>query len=208
VPFSCQGSGYWYFKCLCLELKAGAGPEYLPAPLGPGSMEWMPAWADLWAGPAFGTPLWIGDEDMICPAKGFSVAVNRSGFDVHPVARPLPHFTFKGKSPKFMRHHPPLDRSFETGLVLNRGARLGLFLRGSPIGGACCRRGLSLSHSPSHPMRDAALYWPRLAPTSGSRILAGGAGLPRVAPKRVSHGQQNAYRCVSPRRNQGGRPSW
>jgi hypothetical protein len=31
--FSCCGSGNWYFKCLCLDLKAGAGPKPLSAPL-------------------------------------------------------------------------------------------------------------------------------------------------------------------------------
>jgi len=32
VPFSCQGSGYWYFKCLCLESNL-EWTESLPAPL-------------------------------------------------------------------------------------------------------------------------------------------------------------------------------
>jgi len=159
------------------------------------------------AGPPFWAPLRIGNEDMICPAKDFSAAVNGSLFDVFPVARPLTGCTFKAMSPKFMRHQLPPDRSLMHGLALNHGACLGLSFYGSPSGCMCSRHGLPLSRLSSHPMRDAASTWPRLAPTSASRILAGGASLPRVAPKRVSHGQQNAYRCVSPRRNQGGRPS-
>jgi hypothetical protein len=160
---------------------------------------------------------------MSCPAKGFSAAVNRSGFDVLSLAWPPALSTFKGAafafqafqapfafqamSPEFMRRHPPLDRSFATGPARNRGALMGLSLCGSPAGDACRRRELPLSHSSSHPMRNAALHWPRQAPTSGSRTPAGSSGLRHIAPKRVSHGQQNAYRCVSPRRNQGGRPS-
>jgi hypothetical protein len=157
--------------------------------------------------PAFGALPRIGNEGMICPAKAFSAAIsaaiNDCRFDVFPAAWP-----FTGMSPKFMRHHPSPDRSFMTRLAPHRGAHILEFsLCGSPIGGTCCRQGLHLFHLSFHPMRDAALYRPRLASTSDSRILAGGASFPRVAPKRVSHGQQNAYRCVSPRRNQGGRPS-
>lgn len=152
---------------------------------------------------------------MICPAKGLLAAVNRSGFDARSLAWPLALFTFQAMSPitfqamspKFKRHHSPPHRIFEAGPAHNRGARLGLSLCGSPAGGARRRGGLPLSHSSSHPMRYAALRSPRQAPTSGSRTLTGSSGLRRIAPKRVSHGQQNAYRCISPRRNQGGRPS-
>jgi hypothetical protein len=158
-------------------------------------------------GPRFRGAVRIGDEDMICPAKGLLAAVNRSGFDVRPLAWPLALFTFQAMSPKFTRQHSPPHRIFEAGPAHNRGARLGLSLCGSPAGGARRRGGLPLSHSSSHPMRYAALRWPRQAPTSGSRTLTGSSGLRRIAPKRVSHGQQNAYRCISPRRNQGGRPS-
>ena len=164
--------------------------------------------------PAFGAPLRIGDKDMICPAKDLA-AHNRSGFEVPPVVFVYAPFSVKGACfsrktmrPVFLRNQmPSLDQRFEAGLTPHHRTLLVVSFCRSPRGDAGRPGDLNLSPIFSHPVRTAVYSRPRLAPWSSIGILAGSAAQPRVAPKRVSHGQQNAYRCVSPRRNQGGRPS-
>jgi hypothetical protein len=152
-------------------------------------------------------PFPIGNEDMTRPAMGLLAADDQLGYGILAVAWPAVVVASKGVITAFMRccHNP--DRNRRTGLTRKSAARPSLSRCGTPGGGASCRPTPPFSHSLSYPLRDAALRRPRLAPTSGLRILAGGTGPLRVAPERVSHGQQNAYRCVSPRRNQSGRPS-
>jgi len=158
-------------------------------------------------GSHLGAPFSIGNVDMTCPAMGLLAAADPLGYGILPVAWPSVVVASKGVIPEFMRRYRRPDRSRRTGLTQTRAARPGLSRGGTPGGGASCRPTPPFSHSPSHPLRDAALRRPHLAPASGLRTLAGGTGPLRVAPERVSHGQQNAYRCVSPRRNESGRPS-
>jgi hypothetical protein len=165
-----------------------------------------PPGLDVWTVP-FGAPFPIGNEDMTCPARGLLPAVDRVGYGMRPVAWPGVVVASNGVITEFMRCYRRPDRRRRTGLNHNRAPRPSLSRGGTPSGGASCRPAPPFSRSLSHPLRDAALRRPRLAPTSGLRTLAGGTGPLRVAPERVSHGQQNAYRCVSPRRNQSGRPS-
>lgn len=158
-------------------------------------------------GSQFGAPFPIGDDDMTCPAMGLLAAVDQLGYGILAVPWPAVVVASKGVITEFTRCYRRRDRSRRTGLTPTGAARPSLSRGGTPSGGAPCHPTPPFSHSLSHPLRDAALRRPRLAPTSGLRTLAGSAGPMRVAPERVSHGQQNAYRCVSPRRNQSGRPS-
>jgi|ERR1700720_3895833 len=144
---------------------------------------------------------------MTCPAMGPLAAIDRLGYGILPVAWPPVVVASKGVITEFMRCDRRPDQSRRTGLTHNGAARPRLSRGGTPGGGASRRPISPFSHSLSHPLRDAALRRPRLAPASGLQTLAGGTGPTRVAPERVSHGQQNAYRRVSPRRNQSGRPS-
>ena len=144
---------------------------------------------------------------MTCPAMGLLAAAGPIGYDNHPVAWPVAFVAFKGVLPELMRCCRLPDRSRRTGRTQSWAARPSLFGGGMPGGVAFCRPAPPFSHSPSHPLRDAALRRPRLASASASWALAGDTGPLRVAPERVSHGQQNAHRRVSPRRNQSGGPS-
>ena len=86
---------------------------------------------------------------MICPAKGLLAAVNRSGFDVRPLAWPLALFTFQAMSPKFTRHHSPPHRIFEAGPAYNRGARPGCpFAVRRPVALVAAAGFLCLTHPP------------------------------------------------------------
>jgi hypothetical protein len=165
--------------------------------------------------PAFGAPLRIGDKDMVCPAKD-SVARNRFGFEVPPVDFVFASFSVRGAcfprktTPRslFLRSQAPSsDQRFEADLAIHHRTLFVASVCRSPCADAGRPGDLILSPIFSHPVRAAVYSRPRLAPSSSIGILAGSAAPPRVAPKRVSHGQQNAYRFVSPRRNQGGRPS-
>jgi hypothetical protein len=145
------------------------------------------------------------NKDMTRPAMGPLAAVDQLGYGILLVAASAVVVASKGVITKFMRCHRRPGRS-RTGLTHYGAAFLSLSCGGTPSGGASCRP-TPFSHALSHPLRDAALRRPRLAQTSGLRTLAGGTGPMRVAPERVSHGQQNAYRCLSPRGNQSSRPS-
>jgi hypothetical protein len=151
-------------------------------------------------------PFPIGNEDMTCPAMGLLAAVDELGCGIHPVAWPAGVVALKGVITEFKRCYRGPNRN-RTGLTQDGVAYPSLSRGGTPSGGASCRPTPPFSRALFHPLRDAALRRPRLAPTSSLRTLAGGTGPVRVAPERVSHVQQNADRCVSPRRNQSGRPS-
>src|SRR5580704_10203350 len=144
---------------------------------------------------------------MTCPAMGLLAAVDQLGYGILRVAWPAVVVASKGVIPEFTRCCRRPDRSRRAGLTHDRAARPSLSRGETPGGGASCPPTPHFSPSLFHPLRDAALRRPRQAPKSDLRTLAGGTGALGVAPERVSHGQQNAYRCVSPRRNQSGRPS-
>jgi hypothetical protein len=198
---------YWYFRWWRRDAKAGAGTEMLLALPELGRRRGEARQDCCLDGSQFAAPFPIGNEDMTCPATGLLAAVDQLGYEILPVAWPAVVVASKGVITEFVRCHRRPDRNRRTGLTDNRAARPSLSRGGTPSGGGSCCPTPPFSHSPSHPLRDAAVRRPRLAPTSGLRTLAGGAGPMRVAPERVSHGQQNAYRRVSPRRNQSGRPS-
>jgi hypothetical protein len=168
----------------------------------------MPAWTHFWTVFLLKRSFRIGNEGMVRPATSFSAAVKHTAFGMRSVVESSRSdvsagvVSFKCMISEFMRHHrrPGLGRA--TGPTPGRSAVAGL-----PIGGSRCPSDFPLSHSPFQPLRNAPLSLLSRTPESGLRTLASGPGRSCVAPKRVSHGQQNAYRCVSPRRNQGGRPS-
>jgi hypothetical protein len=56
-------------------------------------------------------------------------------------------------------------------------------------------------------MRDAPSLRLRLSSALRGRALADGLSA-RAMPQRVSHGQQNAYRCRPPGRDPGGCAAW
>ncbi len=215
-PEICE-SGSWEFPALrrlLLEFQtvawryeSGVGTKILPALPQLGLLRGATRQDRCLDGSDFGAPFPIGNKDMTCPAMGLLAAFDQKGYGILPVAWPAEVVASKGVITEFMRCCRRPDRSRRTGLARNRAARPSLSRGGTPGGGASCRPTPPLSPSLSHPLRDAALRPPCQAPTSGLRTLAGGTGPLRVAPERVSHGQQNAYRCVSPRRNQSGRPS-
>lgn len=160
----------------------------------------MLAWTHCWTVSLLRGPVRIGNEGMVRPATSLSAVVEHSAFDMRPDLGPsLPETSAGGASSKcmiseFTRYHrrPGSGRTAVAGLQ---------------IGSSRCHPDFSLSQSPFQPLRDAPSCLQSRTPESGLRTLAGGPGRSCVAPKRVSHGQQNAYRFVSPRRNKGGRPS-
>lgn len=204
-PIRCAAF-YWYFRWLRRDTKAGAETKVLLA---------LPE-LELCRGAAcpdrrldgshLGVPFPIGNVDMTRPAMGLLAAVDQLNYGVLAVARPVAVVASKGVIPEFMRCYCRPHRSRLAGLTHNLVARPSLSHGVTPSGHAACRPTSFFSNSPSHPLCDAPLRRPHLAPASGPRTLAGGTGPLRVAPERVSHGQQNAYRRVAPRRNQSGRP--
>lgn len=149
--------------------------------------------------PTFGwrniqVPPLTGNDRMTRPATRLFAAeetkrrfVLTRAWPARAVASPI----LVSRSPSCRRKGP--SRSSGRGL-LDRPA-----VPGRLSGSLVCPLGLSSLYSSHNPSRDAALRGQALAPMSG------GSG--PLTLERVSHAQQHAHRCVSPRRNEGGRPS-
>jgi hypothetical protein len=164
----------------------------------------MTAWTHFWMASLLGAPFRIGNKGMVRPATSLSAVVKHNAFGRRPDGgSSLPEAfasraSLKSMISKFPRHH----RRPGSGRPTSRAAVAGL-----PLGSSRCHSVFSSPHSPFQPLRDAPACLQSRTLESGLRTLAGGPGRSCVAPKRVSHAQQNAHRFISPRRNKSCRPS-
>ncbi len=187
---------------LRLNVKAEAGTKLVLALPERNSTGAMCAWMDISPAPSALAPCVTGNEDMTCPVTGFFAAIDRGGIASAPDASLAATLVYESRVSKFVWRGRREVRPTYTGTARHRAV-----CRGWPRCMSSLRRKIPPIHSTSHLLRVAAVRRPGLAPASGHRVLFGGAVMPPVAPQRVSHVQQNANRCISPRRNKGGRPS-
>jgi hypothetical protein len=161
---------------------------------------------------------------MVCPPKGvyrttWPKTCDRSRslrvlsfVNVAPLSIPL---RFKpARSLSTRQSFDPLQRKLNVSaslwdlhLLFSRTIRTVALTRGAQLHrtGDCLDHGVAPSdtHS-SHPLQEAPLMLPHLAPVIPLKDLAGTGGFARAMHQRVSHGQQNAHRRLPPGRNPGG----
>jgi len=208
-PFQ-SGSGQWYLRArvACLTQSRGWGGRTLQGPQGVG-----PRWAVRpklrLASPIEEVLPLTGDEDMICPAQDRQAFIHPQDFGgpalvSFRMTQVSPFGEGGEQRPTLLTRHGPTV--FEPSQP--RRAPCFLPVRSSSFGQpAWPPQQNSLLCLQFHPQREAISSRPCLVPTCGLRRVTGRKDFSRFAPKRVSHGQQNAYRLVSPGRNKGGRPS-
>jgi hypothetical protein len=155
----------------------------------------MRAFTDIWAVCGFtGTSL-IGNEDVRA-----LVATNPRPPSILAACRPAAVAVYTVAAAKSMNRCRQPHQGYSGGRVRQRVA----YPRG-PRSGPARHAGVSFLRSPIDPLRDAAFRRLGPAPRFPSRTLSCGTARLAVTLQRVSHGQQNANRCVPPRRNEGGR---
>jgi len=160
----------------------------------------MGAWTDICPASSVAVLRGTGNERMTCPARGRFAAIDHQGNGLAPVVPLTAASVHQSRVPGFMWcGRPEAQRRHAT--------RRQTVCRGLTRGIPPLWRGASPFHSLSHLLCAAVFCRPGTVSASGQRILSGGTVLLPTATERVSHVQQNAYRCVSPGRNKGGGPS-
>lgn len=204
-----SGSGQWHLRACVAFLTQirGCGGRTLQVPQGVGP-RWTKRPKLKLASPIEEVLSLTGDKDMICPAQDRQAFIHPQDFGGHALVsfrlRQVSPFGEAGEQrPTLLTHHSPTV--FEPS---QPGRRATCFLPDRPLENHPYHPGkFPLLCLPFHPQREAISSRPCLVPTCGLRRVTGRKDFCRFAPKRVSHGQQNAYRRVSPGRNKGGRPS-
>lgn|GEM_PF-6721360 len=208
-PFQ-SGSGQWHLRAcvVCLTQIRGCGGQTLQVPQGVGPL-WTKRPKLKLASPIEEVLSLTGDEDMICPAQDRQAFIHTQDFGGHAlVSFQMRQVSPFGKSVSSAQLRSPItaQRSLNQAGPDTRHAFCLSDCR--PMENHPYRPGkFPLLCFPFHPQREAISSRPCLVPTCGLRRITGRKDFCRFAPKRVSHGQQNANRRVSPGRNKGGRPS-
>ena len=202
-----SGSGQWHLRaCVAFLTRIrGYGGRTLQVPQRLG-LRWTTRPKLKLASPIKEVLSLTGDEDMICPAQDHQAFIHPQDFGEHV----LVSFRLRQVSP-FGEEQRPTSLTYHSPTVFepsDPSRRATCFLPDGPLENHPYNPGrFSLLCLPFHPQREAISSRPCFVRTCGLRRVTGRKDFCRFAPKRVSHGQQNAYRRVSPGRNKGGRPS-